>query len=155
MKYPSDFPRRARDYDVSNFKCHEWRQMGLFLFPLLVQSLGQGYGHEKSVFLSFAFLNRAVRLPDDEYALIPAEMFDEAVNILNEHYEEAFGSTAGSYNYHIVTSHLRELREFAEGPLTNYSAYPFEGMYADMRNTFIEGTRKLFSCVFKLDMFLT
>lgn len=116
--------------------------MGLFMFPAIVKCLGNGFGHEKSVFLSFGFLNRAVRMPDEEYENIPLDMFNDAVNILNDNYENAYGATAGSYNYHIVASHLRELRE--HGPLTRYSAYPFEGMYAQMRKCYVEGTRKIF-----------
>ena len=115
--------------------------MGLFMFPVLVKCLGEAYRHEKSVFLSFGFLNRAVRMPDEEYEQIPESMFDDAVNILNANYEEAYGPTSGTYNYHIVASHLKELREF--GPLTKYSAYPFEGMYAELRRSFVEGTRTL------------
>lgn len=115
--------------------------MGLFMFPVLVKCLGPQYGHEKSVFLSFGFLNRAVRMPDEEYNNIPEDMFLDAVNILNEHYEEAYGPTAGSYTFHIVGSHLREIRE--HGPMTKYSAYPFESMYGDMRRCFVEGTRKI------------
>lgn len=114
--------------------------MGLFLFPTIVKVLGVGYSHEKSVFLSFGFLNRAVRMPDNEYENLDPEMFDDAENILNEHYEKAYGTTAGSYNYHIVGSHLKELR--FHGPLTNYTAYPFEGMYAELRKCYIPGTRK-------------
>lgn len=114
--------------------------MGLLMFPVIVNVLGPGYGSEKSVFLSFGFMNRAVRMPDEEYKNIEEDMFVDAENILNEHYEKAFGQTAGSYNYHISSSHLRELRR--HGPLTEYTAYPFEGMYAEMRKCYAPGTRK-------------
>ena len=113
----------------------------MILFPALVKSLPRECDSEKAVFLSFGFLNRAVRLPDDEYAKVEEEMITDAVNILNTHYEKAYGATACSYNFHIVGSHLPEIREQG-GPMTEYSAYPFEGLYAEMRACFSPGTRK-------------
>ena len=83
-------------------------------------------------------------MPEDEYECVPEAMVDDAVDLLNEHYEEAYGQTAGTYNCHIVCSHLKELRE--AGPLTSYNAYPFEGMYAEMRRAFRPGTRNNIIC---------
>ena len=67
-------------------------------------------------------------------------MVEKAEQILSSHYELAFGPTANSYNYHIVSSHLREIRQ--EGLFTDYSAYAFEGSYGDLRRSYIPGTRK-------------
>ena len=86
-------------------------------------------------------MNRVVRLPENEYQHIGRELFKDAENILNHNYEKVYGPTAGTYNFHIVGSHLDEIRE--HGTLTTYSAYPFEGMYAEMRQCFTPGTRKL------------
>ena len=138
--FPSDFPRRARIYDHASYKCNEWRQMSLLLFPAILKCLGPDKRHEKSVFMSYSFLSRAMRMPDNEYMEIPEEMIDAATDILNRHYEAAFGPTAGTYNAHIVSSHLKQIRE--AGPFTNHNAYPFEGMYSDMRRSFVPGTRK-------------
>ena len=137
-QFPSDFPRRSRPYDHASMKAHEWRQMSLFLFPLIVRALPHDKNHEKSVFLSFSFLSRAMRLPDAEYAAIPQEMIVEAESILNHHYPRAYGDTAGTYNFHIVASHLQEIRK--QGPLTEFNAYPFEGLYAELRRSFVPGT---------------
>ena len=138
--FPSDFPRRSRAYDLASYKCHEWRQMSMFLFPLILRSLGAGKSHEKSVFLAFSFLSRCMRMPDEEYDLIPIAMIEKASDILNYHYIQAFGDTAASYNFHIVGSHLREIRRY--GPLTSLNAYPFEGTYSELRRSFMSGTRK-------------
>ena len=105
---------------------------------MILRSLGANRSHEKSVFLSYSFLSRAMRLPDEEYGAIPEEMIVEAESILNEHYTAAYGETAGSYNFHIVGSHLREIRR--QGPMTQYTAYPFEGLYAELRRSFVPGT---------------
>ena len=116
--------------------------MGLFLFPIVVRCLPVEKGHEKSVFISFGFLNRAMRLPEEEYEFVEESVIDDVTNILNDNYEKAYGQTAGSYNYHMVSAHLKEIR--AQGPLTQYSAYPFEGSYSELRRSFSAGTRKLF-----------
>ena len=117
--------------------------MALFMFPMIVRVLGPAKVHEQSVFLAFSFLSRCMRMPDSEYDLIPDDMITKATDMLNHHYPLAFGATAGSYNYHIVGSHLQEIRQ--HGPLTEFNAYPFEGTYAELRRSFMSGTSKLFS----------
>ena len=82
-----------------------------------------------------------MRMPDEEYNEIPEDCIDDALNILNEKYDQAYGETANSYNYHIVCSHLKEIRE-VQGPLTNFTAYPFESSYSELRRSFQVGTRK-------------
>ena len=93
------------------------------------------------VIIAFAFLARAMRLSDLEYAAIPVEMICRASKILNIHHEKAFGMIAGTYNYHIVANHLRFIREQL-GPFTEMNAYIFESSYGDIRRNFAPGTRK-------------
>ena len=81
-----------------------------------------------------------MRLPDEEFLMVDEAEIDDAFNILNESYIEAYGETANTYNAHIVMSHLRHIRR--QGPLTEYNAYPFEGSYAELRRSFQVGTRK-------------
>ena len=114
--------------------------MGLLMFPWIVRSLPPSKGHEKSVFISFGFLNRAMRLPDQEYRDIPFSMIKKAEAILSKEYELAFGPTANSYNYHNVSSHLLKIRE--EGLFTDYSAYAFGRSYGDLGRIYIPGTLK-------------
>ena len=139
--YPSDFTRRAREYDPASYKSIEWQQLSMYAFPILIGCLGAEKSNEKSVLLSFAFLSRAMRLPEEEYQKIPAEMIDRASNILLECHEKAFGPTAGTYNYHIVGCHLPFIREQL-GSFSKISAYCFESSYGDMRRNFMPGTRK-------------
>ena len=98
--------------------------------------------HEKSTILAFAFLARAMRLPQDEFDLIPEEMIDRASQILLEHHERAFGATSGTYNCHLVGCHLKFIRENL-GPFTDKNAYLFESSYGDLRRNFMPGTRKV------------
>ena len=119
----------------------------MFSFHILVSCMGREKNHEKSVMLSFAFVSRAMRLPEAEYRVIPEEMINRASEILREAHEQAFGPTAGSYNYHIVSSHLQFIRQQI-GPFTEHNAYVFESSYGDIRRSFMPGTRKfLFSYV--------
>ena len=145
--YPSDFPRRSRVYDHPSYKSNEWRNLSMFTFHLLVSCMGREKTHEKSVILSFAFLSRAMRLPTEEYQNIPENMIDRASQILSEHHELAFGQTAGSYNYHIVGSHLKFIRNQI-GSFTEHNAYVYESSYGDICRTFMPGTRKLFNLIF-------
>lgn len=96
---------------------------------------------EKKIFIAYGFLSRAYRLPEDEYEFVPHEMLQTATEFINDNYAEAYGETAGSYNFHFVSAHLPEIRE-KQGPFTEHNAYPFEGSYAEMRKSFIPGTRK-------------
>ena len=92
------------------------------------------------VLLSYCFLSRAMRLSQDEYDAIPPAVIRDASFILKESYYNSFGETGGTYNAHIVCSHLPTIRE--QGPFTKYNAYQFESSYGQMRQCFAPGTRK-------------
>ena len=109
--YPSDFPRRSRPYDPSSMKAHEWRQVGIYLFPIIVRCLpASGKGHEKSVFLAFSYLNRCMRLPEEEYQHVAEDMIDEALNILSDSYEKDLVRVAPDCN-----------RSYCEDSFSGYS----------------------------------
>ena len=141
IRYPTDFPRRAREYDHASWKAHEWRQHGLFHLPIILPCLPREKNGEKSIYMAFTFLNRAVRLPDQEYVMIDQDMLTMAEEIIDDLYKICFGDTACTYNFHHTVTHLRHIRDKLGGPLTKLSAYPFEGSYSDMRRSFIPGTR--------------
>ena len=115
----------------------------MFAFPVIAKCLEPAKLKEKKIFIAFGFLSRAYRLPEDEYEFVPRRILDTATDYINDNYTHAFGETAGSYNYHIVSAHLPEIRDL-QGPFTCHNAYPFEGSYAEMRKSFIPGTRKSF-----------
>ena len=112
---------------------------GLVPVPHCGQMSSHGEG-SREVCLHCLWLPQPSNAPPGEYQRLGKPMIDEAMNILSDHYEKAYGRTAGSYNYHVVSAHLREIR--AHGPLTQYSAYPFEGSYSELRRSFAAGTRK-------------
>jgi hypothetical protein len=109
----------------------EWQQLSMFAFHVIIASLEIYKQHEKSTVLAFAFLARAMRLPEAEFQEIPENMIDRACEILRESHEKAFGVTAGSYNYHLVGCHLKFMRETL-GKFTDHNAYVFESSYGDL-----------------------
>ena len=113
----------------------------MFAFHILIACLEPSKKYENPLILAFAFLSRAMRLPTAEYEAIPDEIIERASIILSECHEKAFGPTAGTYNYHIVGSHLKFIREQI-GPFTDMNAYIFESSYGDMRRSYMVGTRK-------------
>ena len=113
----------------------------MFAFHVMMACMEPGKNHERSILLSFAFLARAMRLPDNEYNYVLQSSIDKAGDILNESHERAFGQTAGTYNYHIVGCHLDFLRQNL-GSFTDTNAYMFESSYGDLRRNFMPGTRK-------------
>ena len=48
--------------------------------------------------MAFTFLNRAVRLPDQEYVMIDQDMLTMAEEIIDDLYNICFGDTACTYN---------------------------------------------------------
>ena len=145
---PSDFPRLARLYVPSVYKALEWRNIILFHFPIVLHCLEEEKQNEILVFLSYAFLSRAVRLPEEEYQMVPPDMLQLAIDILVPNYTEAYGVTAGTYNSHHVFAHLLEIREEL-GPLTQHTSYPFEGTYAELRRSFQAGTPNVSKQIFQ------
>ena len=115
----------------------------MFAFHIIIASLENYKQNERSTILAFAFLARAMRLPDAEFMTIPEEMIDRASEILRDTHERAFGAIAGTYNYHLVGCHLKFLRETL-GKFTDLNAYVFESSYGEMRRNFMPGTRKAF-----------
>lgn len=132
-------------FDQATYKCHEFRQLSTVVFPLIVRCLEEEKAAEKSLLLAFAFISRACRLPDGEYQCIPKNMLDNAMNIMSESFDLAFGRESGTYNTHITFAHLRHIREFQGEPFTEFSAYEFEGSYAEMKRCYASGTRKFLS----------
>jgi len=109
-------------------------------FPCILKSLGEGKSEEKKLITAYAFLCRAVRLPENEFEQVPNEMLEEAVAIMTTSFFKCFDETSGTYNAHIVLCHLQFIRQ--NWDFNKHSAYAFEALYAEMRNSFVPGTCK-------------
>jgi hypothetical protein len=64
-------------------------------------------------------------------------------------YEKLFGKDDCSYNVHVFSSHITQIRCAAK--LTKVSAAPFEASYAPVRNSCAPGTQSVGQQVFHKD----
>ena len=69
VKVPSEFSRRIRDLDFAVYKGEEFRNLILFLFPVVLECLEQEV-KEKRVWLLLAYIIRGTIIPEDEYSCL-------------------------------------------------------------------------------------
>lgn len=137
VKVPGEFPRRIRELDFSVMKAAEYRNVILFYFPIVIQCIPVD-DKERLLWLYLAFMIRSCVLSTQEFStkLIPdIDFCSEKFYLL---YEKVYGPRNCTYNTHVVSSHLMDMRY--HGPLTFTSAFLFESFYGEMRNAFVPGT---------------
>ena len=137
VKWPNDFSRRIRDLDFSVYKAEEFRNLILFLFPLVIQCL-PNEPKERKIWLLLAFVLRATTLPEDEYAEVNKNKIKQSLQNLYILYEHVYGVENCTYSIHVLFSHLMKIRVL--GPLTETSAFKFESFYGELRESFATGT---------------
>jgi hypothetical protein len=127
VKVPSDFNRRGRDLTLK-YTAEEFRNMCIFLFPLVVEHAPEKY---KSVLQLLAFLVRAYLA--DDFSFRKKMRSGDLRDLLDDFYftyKEAFDVQGCTYNIHII-SHLDLLRKRAL--LTETSAFQFERSYGGLK----------------------
>ena len=132
-----EFARRSRNLDFSVMKGQEFRNIICFYFPIVVQTLELN-AKERHIWLLLAYMIRSCIIPTKEFQATDLNKIRESCQKFYSLYEKTFGSYNCSYNTHIVSSHLSEMR--AHGPLTLTSAFGFENFYGEMRKSFVPGT---------------
>ena len=137
VKLVFEFSRRARSLDFSVWKGQEYRNLILFLFPLVINCIDRN-AKERRLWLLLAFMIRACVLPSDEFHKVSLIDIEYCCSEFYKLYEELFGPCNCSYNTHVVSCHLIEIR--AHGPLTFTSAFGFENFYGEVRHSFCPGT---------------
>ena len=137
VKYPRECSRRARDLDFAVLKAQEYRNMALFLFPIILECIEED-AKERKLWLLLSFMFRACTVPNEEHAKIPENLIHSCMDTFYILYEKLFGLINCTYSVHVVSSHLPEIR--GEDPLTETSAFCFESFYGEMRNSFTPGT---------------
>ena len=134
---PSEFSRRTRPVDFSNYKAEEWRNMILIYFPFIVNCLATS-PDEALLWSILAFIVRANILNFDRYSQVWVEVdMEKLVQIFYRKFESMYGKASCSYNIHVF-SHLTKLR--ALGPLTTTSAFAFEDLYGILQRCYQSGT---------------
>ena len=138
--------RRARKLDLSVMKAQELRNLLIFFFPFVTQSL-EGHEKEIKVWEMLAFMVRACILPEEEFQLVNASSIKYCQKNFYLTYQNLFGEKNCTYSIHVLSSHLHLMR--AKGPLTESSAFRFESFYAELRNAFQPGTVSVLKQMFQ------
>lgn len=137
IKVVQEFNRRVRDLDFAVYKGQEYRNLVLFFFPLILDCIEVG-AKERHVWLYLSYMIKSCVIPSEEIQPVPLNVIAECAQKFYETYESLFGPKNCTYNTHVLSSHLLEMRH--HGPLTLTSAYPFESFYGEMRQCFVPGT---------------
>ena len=137
IKVTCEFSRRVRALDFSVMKGQEFRNIILFFFPIIVTCLGKHH-KEKKIWLLFSYMIRACVIPTKEFQNLNESQIEECGKQFYKLYEQVYGERNCTYNTHIVSSHIMQIR--VHGPLTFASAFAFENFYGEMRKAFVPGT---------------
>ena len=138
IKVVREFGRRCRNLDLSLFKAQEYRNVILFFYPIVVDSIEDNYPKEKKNWLYLAYIMRAGVLPNKEFDEVEKNDIKIACRKYFSLFEQCFGQKNCSYSIHVFASHLLTIR--GDKPFTERSAFVFESFYAEMKNLFHPGT---------------
>ena len=136
-KVPQEFPRRARSLDFAVFKASEYRNLGLFFFPLVIECM-EPDAKEICLWLNLGFMLRSAVIPTPEFCNIDLTIVQECCKEFYQLFENLFSAQNCTYNLHVFCCHLLEIR--THGPLTETSAFKFESFYGELRRSFVPGT---------------
>ena len=137
IKSPREFNRRIRELDFCVYKGQEFRNLIMFFFPLVVNCI-EAPAKERNLWLCLAFMIRVCTIPKEEFRIVSLALIERVTKQFYSLYQELFGMKNCTYNTHVLTSHLIEIR--FHGPFTATSAFPFESFYSELRNSFVPGT---------------
>lgn len=137
IKVSRESSRRARKLDLAVLKAQEMRNILIIYFPVITQCL-KGFDKEIRLWELLAFMIRACIVPENEYENVNVNSIKYCQQHFYLMYQQIFGTKNCTYSVHVVSSHLRKMRE--NGPLTETSAFKFEAFYGELRNAFQPGT---------------
>ena len=144
VKVFKESSRRIRKLDMSVMKAQELRNVILFFFPVICETLTD---KESKVWEMLAFMIRACVLPENEYENVNVNQIKFCQNNFYLLFEQLFGPKNCTYSIHIVAGHLSTIRE--SGPFTETSAFKFEAFYAELRQAFQAGTVSVLKQMFQ------
>ncbi len=139
VEVPSEVQRRPRKIDISTFKASEWKMISIIGFPLVITGcIRFGLRDEARALALYAFLMRAMLLPDDELADLRERVdLEQVMRRFYTAYQTAFGNSACVPNIHLF-SHLLEQR--SRDALSATSTELFESYYSIIRKSYAKGT---------------
>lgn len=135
---PREFPRRIRNMDSSSLKALEYRNILLFLFPIVLENIDKKFKKERQLWLALVFMIRSCVIPNEEFENVNKETIGKASELFYNLTYELFGQENCIYSFHVLPSHLMKIR--GNVPLSERSAFCFESFYSEMKNLFKSGT---------------
>ena len=138
VKVPREFPRRCRNLDFSVFKALEFRNLILFFFPIVIESIEPKFVKERQLWLNLTYVIRACIFPQTEFEKVNKKTIFDACELFYNLYEEVFGPKNCTYSVHVVGSHILKIR--GNAPLSERPAFMFESYFAEFKNLFRPGT---------------
>ena len=140
QKVVSEFGRRGRNMDFKVMKGEEFRNLLLFFFPFVLDSIADNTRDaklERKLWITYVFQIRAYVLPDEEFVNVSSDKLDYCMNEFATLFEHLYGTSNSSYNIHMM-SHLKKIRK--RGKLTDTSTFKHESYYGEMRRSYVSGT---------------
>ena len=137
VKVPRESNRRIRDLDFAVYKGQEFRNLLLFLFPLILNCIAVGE-KERDMWLYLSYMMKSCVLPSEEFSQVPTDVVQYCSLSFYSLYQALFGVRNCTYNTHVLGSHILQMR--CDAPLTFTSAFSFESFYGEMRQAFVPGT---------------
>ena len=132
LRLPSEFERRPRNFSYSSFyKAKEWRHIGVFLFPLLVNAIKtERRADQRHLINEMAYLLRVYAVIDDkDFDQITPEEREYLMKNFMTLYQRVLGIKNMVYNTHVLT-HLEMVRILFD--IAIYNGYRFETYYSQM-----------------------
>ena len=109
IKVPHEFSRRIRDLDFNVYKAQEFRNVLIFLFPIVLECIEIGC-RERDLWLLLAFMIRACIIPNNEFNYVEKNDIKMAAYSFYTVYEQLFGPRNCTYTVHVVCSHILQIR---------------------------------------------
>lgn len=134
----SEFGRRGRNLDFKVMKGEEFRNLTLFFFPFVIDSIEPSQGmNERKLWYVYSFQIRAFVLPENEFVHVSSSEIEDCCDTFIVLFEKLFGTSNSSYNIHMMC-HLPQVRK--RGKLTDTSTFSHESYYGEMRRSYVTGT---------------
>ena len=138
IQFPREIGRRVRNMDFGVLKALEFRNIILFLFPIVLDCIEDTFPKEKKVWLNLVYMIRACTLSNDEFRNVKNTDIENASSKFYTLYEDTYGPQNCTYSIHVVGSHILKVRNGR--PLTFKSAFKFENFFAEMKHLYQPGT---------------
>lgn len=129
-------------FHCSYLAAEEFRNIILAFFPGFLRCCTVGKASRlETLLMQLVFIYRAYLVPNSHFAQQDLGGLKDVCKAFCIRFRQLFGKKNQFYNLHLI-AHLHETR-IHKGPLTEYSAFPFEAFYGRVKRTQTPGTSSL------------